>query len=130
MTRLHNAIAGLSAAALFLAAVSAFAEVPKPAVTIAQPDTQCVASPDEMRRNHMKMLSHQRDRTLRLGERGAPVTLNGCINCHASKASGSVASTEGDFCASCHAYAAVTLDCFECHQPKASLAGLPKEMTQ
>jgi hypothetical protein len=80
-----------------------------------------------MRRNHMKMLQHQRDRTLRLGERGTPITLNGCIDCHAGKSSGSVAAGREDFCESCHAYAAVKLDCFECHQPRtqgvAALAG-------
>ncbi|HEY5763516.1 MAG TPA: hypothetical protein VIS73_09955 [Rhodocyclaceae bacterium] len=128
MKRLHNAIIVLFSAASLLAAGPALAEVPKPSVEIAQPDTQCVAPPEEMRRNHMAMLTHQRDRTLRLGERGAPITLNGCINCHASKASGSVAGAKGDFCAGCHAYAAVKLDCFECHQPKASLASLSKEM--
>jgi hypothetical protein len=26
---------------------------------------------------------------------------------------------EGGFCQGCHSYAAVTLDCFECHQPRA-----------
>lgn len=108
---------GLAALAAFAAGVS-FADVPRPAVDIARPDTQCVAPPDEMRRNHMAMLQHQRDRTLRLGERGVPVTLNGCIECHASKASGSVAAHREDFCESCHAYAAVKLDCFECHQPR------------
>ncbi len=91
---------------------------PMPQMKIESPDTKCVAPPDEMRRNHMEMLKHQRDRTLRMGIRGEPVTLNGCIECHASKKTGSVLG-EGNFCQSCHAYAAVKLDCFECHQPKA-----------
>ncbi len=91
---------------------------PLPKVTIEKPGTQCVAPPAEMRRNHMEMLKHQRDRTMRQGIRGEPVTLNGCIECHASQKTASVLG-EGNFCQSCHTYAAVKLDCFECHQPKA-----------
>jgi hypothetical protein len=79
---------------------------------------KCVAPPEEMRRNHMEMLKHQRDRTLRSGIRGEPASLNACIECHAGKKTGSVLG-KGEFCESCHAYAAVKLDCFECHQPKA-----------
>lgn len=90
---------------------------PKPVVEIANPG-KCIAPADEMRRNHMDMLRHQRDRSLRQGIRGEPASLNACIDCHASKKTGSVLAKD-NFCQSCHAYAAVTLDCFECHQPKA-----------
>ena len=96
----------------------AVAEVPKPAVAIANPG-QCVAPADVMRRSHMDMLKHQRDRTLRQGERGAKYSLNACIECHASKDSGSVLGGKENFCEGCHSYVAVKLDCFECHQPKA-----------
>jgi len=91
---------------------------PKPAVTIANPG-QCIAPVDEMRRNHMDMLKHQRDRTLRQGIRGEKASLNACIECHAGKSTGSVLGKDG-FCESCHAYAAVKLDCWDCHQPKAN----------
>jgi len=90
---------------------------PIPSVSIENPG-KCVAPAEEMRRNHMEMLKHQRDRTMRQGIRGEQVTLNGCIECHASKKTGSVLG-DGNFCQSCHAYAAVKLDCFDCHQPKA-----------
>lgn len=106
--------------ALALAANLAFAaesKVPKPSVKIENPGT-CVAPAEEMRRNHMEMLKHQRDKTLRQGVRGEKVSLNGCIECHASKSSGSVISGD-NFCQSCHTYAAVKLDCWDCHQPKA-----------
>lgn len=89
----------------------------KPVIEIANPG-KCIAPAEEMRRNHMEMLKHQRDRTLRMGIRGEPVSLNACIECHASQKTGSVLG-EGNFCQSCHTYAAVKLDCFECHQPKA-----------
>ena len=95
----------------------------KPLVEIANPG-KCVTPAEEMRRNHMEMLKHQRDRTMRAGVRGEPASLNACIECHASKATGSVlGAAEGgkgrNFCESCHSYVAVKLDCFECHQPKA-----------
>ena len=93
------------------------ARTPVPSISIENPG-KCVAPAEEMRRNHMEMLKHQRDRTMHQGIRGEPVTLNGCIECHASKKTGSVLG-EGNFCQSCHAYAAVKLDCFDCHQPKA-----------
>ena len=72
------------------------------------------------------MLKHQRDRTLRAGIRGEPASLNACIECHASKKTGSVLGDGQAFCQGCHEYASVKLDCFECHQPKAKFkaAGL------
>ena len=79
-----------------------------------------MAPVEEMRRNHMEMLKHQRNRTMRMGERDTKVSLNGCIQCHASKANGSVLGSRDNFCETCHAYAAVKLDCWDCHQPKAN----------
>ncbi len=107
----------LAASAALPALAGEPARTPTPAISIENPG-KCIAPADEMRRNHMEMLKHQRDRTLRAGIRGEPASLNACIDCHASKKTGSVLG-EGGFCQSCHAYAAVTLDCFECHQPKA-----------
>ena len=95
--------------------------VPKPDIVIANPG-HCIAPVDVMRRNHMEMLKHQRNLTLRQGQRGAKVSLNGCIECHASKDTHSVLGTNQNFCQSCHAYAAVSIDCFECHQPKTGIA--------
>lgn len=74
----------------------------------------CVAPTDEMRRDHMKRLFHQRDRTVHQGFREPRFSLKKCVECHASKDTGSVLGKEG-FCSSCHAYAAVRIDCFECH---------------
>jgi len=76
----------------------------------------CVAPTAEMRRDHMKMLLHQRDRTLRQGVRESRFSLKSCVDCHASRETGSVLGKDG-FCSSCHAYASVSLDCFECHTP-------------
>jgi hypothetical protein len=77
---------------------------------------QCVAPVEEMRRNHMAMLLHQRDRTVHQGERKTRHSLKGCIDCHASEKTGSVLGKDG-FCSSCHTYASVKIDCFECHTP-------------
>jgi hypothetical protein len=76
----------------------------------------CVAPTAQMRRDHMKMLLHQRDGTLRQGLREPRFSLKHCIECHASRETGSVLGKDG-FCSSCHAYAAVSMDCFECHTP-------------
>jgi hypothetical protein len=79
---------------------------------------QCVADPAFMRRNHMVLLKHQRDDTLRGGIRTGKYSLKACIDCHASKTTNSVAASDTNFCQSCHIYAAVKLDCFECHTNK------------
>lgn len=76
----------------------------------------CVAPTPEMRRDHMKMLLHQRDRTVRQGLRETRFSLKNCIACHAGAETGSVLGKDG-FCSGCHAYAAVSVDCFECHSP-------------
>jgi hypothetical protein len=92
--------------------------------------TQCVAAPDVMRRDHPSLLKHQRDETVHRGVREARASLKACIGCHASAATGSVAQAKTDFCSSCHGYAAVQIDCFECHSSKAqrtaALAGAGK----
>jgi len=91
--------------------------VPKPAIGAARGE-QCVADPAFMRRNHMDLLKHQRDETVHRGVRDPRSSLKGCIDCHASAETGSVAAARTDFCVSCHGYAAVKVDCFECHASK------------
>lgn len=76
---------------------------------------QCVEDPATMRRDHMKLLKHQRVDTLRSGIRSTKYSLKACVECHASPSTNSVVATETNFCQSCHAYAAVKIDCFECH---------------
>ncbi len=76
----------------------------------------CVAPTEEMRRDHMKMLQHQRDGTMRQGLREPRFSLKNCVDCHASRETGSVLGKEG-FCSSCHSYASASIDCFECHTP-------------
>ena len=86
-----------------------------PVVKVPQGEV-CVAPTAEMRRDHMRKLLHQRDRTMRQGIRGARSSLKRCVECHADRDTGSVLGKDG-FCSSCHAYASVSIDCFECHSP-------------
>jgi hypothetical protein len=82
---------------------------------------KCVDDPKFMRKNHMRMLKHQRDETVRQGIRGGRYSLAACVNCHASKKDGNVLGDSGHFCQGCHEYAAVHIDCFECHSSKRKL---------
>jgi predicted CXXCH cytochrome family protein len=102
---------------------------PKPVIESATAGTQCVEPPETMRRRHMEFLKHQRDDTVHGGIRGAKHSLKGCIDCHASPRTASVAKAETNFCVSCHSYAAVKIDCFECHtsqSPRLARQGGPK----
>ncbi len=86
----------LLGAGMLMAATRVAAQVSQPAaVRVQQPviekarGDQCVEEPAVIRRTHMALLKHQRDETVHLGIRG-----------------------------SCHSYAAVKIDCFECHSSK------------
>jgi hypothetical protein len=98
--------------------------VPQPVIETAR-GGQCVEDPAFMRRNHMKLLKHQRDDTLRGGIRTGKYSLKTCIACHASQTSNSVDVASTNFCQSCHNYAAVKIDCFECHASKPPQASTP-----
>jgi len=91
--------------------------VPLPSIAAAQGEN-CVADTDYMRRNHMDLLKHQRDETMLEGVRGEPFSLKECLDCHVVKGPDAVPVTASDpqhFCRSCHDYAAVSVDCFQCH---------------
>lgn len=100
---------------------------PKPVIEKAVKGEQCVESNDFMRRNHMKVLLHQRDETVLEGIRTKKYSLKECIECHASEKTGSVAASKDDFCVSCHSYTSVKIDCFDCHstKPQGSVAMHP-----
>lgn len=85
---------------------------------------KCVEPTEDMRRNHMKYILHQRDLTMHEGIRTKQHSLKNCIDCHADPKTNSVLGKDG-FCASCHAYAAVTIDCFSCHSPAPENTGQP-----
>ena len=95
--------------------------VPYP--TLAKPlGEQCVEPKDFMRRNHMDLLKHQRDETMHKGIRGKKYSWKGCVECHAAthpKVAKGKVRTLYPFCAQCHKYAAVKIDCVSCHSPVA-----------
>ena len=91
--------------------------VPMPTIPMGQGDS-CVEDTDFMRRNHMNLLKHQRDETMLKGVRDEQYSLKECISCHVVKGPDAVPLTVASpqhFCRSCHDYAAVNIDCFQCH---------------
>ncbi len=122
LARRAAAVLALACAALLghgvaLAEAAAAGRGLQPAIEPARGE-KCVADPAFMRRNHMDLLKHQRNQTVHQGVRDTRASLKGCIACHASAATQSVAAAGTDFCVSCHSYAAVRIDCFECHASK------------
>ena len=78
----------------------------------------CVEPTEYMRRNHMEVIRHQRDTTVYGGIRSTKHSLAGCVECHVGyDAQHKPVGIDGDgqFCAACHDYAAVKLNCFDCH---------------
>ena len=95
---------------------------------------ECVEPTDVMRKQHYSFLKHQRDLTMHEGVRTKKHSLNECISCHIQpREDGSIPKhDESDhFCNTCHEYAAVKIDCFECHADKgADLMGKPGHGTK
>lgn len=97
----------------------------EPRVTIPESSGEnCVLPAAEMRRKHPDLLKHDRIQTLRVGLRakadGSKLdgSLKQCVNCHAIKTEDKYVRIDNDehFCVSCHKYAAVSIDCFQCHR--------------
>ncbi|VAW82672.1 hypothetical protein MNBD_GAMMA13-1466 [hydrothermal vent metagenome] len=90
----------------------------------------CVEPEKDMVRNHMNYIIHQRDETMRKGIRTRQHSLEECVNCHATKnEQGDYISVnaEDQFCSSCHSYASVNIDCFQCHATK---PGRPSKLSK
>ena len=99
-----------------LASGAAFADVTVPHLDVGK-GGHCVNDPKFMKLNHGDLLMHQRTITVHQGVRGR-YSLEKCVNCHASRVNNSVLGTDRNFCQGCHAYAAVKIDCFECHSSR------------
>jgi len=104
---------------LMLASLSAQAQTPMPTINLPKDkNLKCAIPRYDQRRNHMKYLLHQRDETMHEGIRNEPVSLAKCIDCHVKPdKNGHIPSIKSKehFCHGCHEYAAVQIDCFECH---------------
>lgn len=86
----------------------------------------CVEPTEYMRRNHFEVIRHQRDTTVYGGIRSTKHSLSGCVSCHVGyDAAGQPVDiqAQGQFCSACHEYAAVEMNCFDCHAtvPKGEL---------
>ena len=109
------AMAVLAAVAAGVVSAPVMAGPPQPAKGRGD---KCVAPTDWMRRFHMTTLTHQRDKTVHEGIRTEQFSLKGCIDCHQVKGGDGKPVTVADpqhFCRTCHDYAAVRVDCFDCH---------------
>ena len=74
-----------------------------------------------MRVNHMHLMKHDRDDTMRLGKRDIKYSLKECVACHAVNGPDArpvSVKSEKHFCRTCHDFAAVKVDCFQCHNSK------------
>lgn len=73
-----------------------------------------------MRKFHMELMKHDRDMTLRDGERDIDASLKECFDCHTVKdeETGDPVTYEDErhFCRTCHDFVAVKVDCFMCHR--------------
>jgi nitrate reductase gamma subunit len=77
--------------------------------------------PTVMIRNHPNFLMHTRSIVVYEGKRTQMNTIEKCVDCHAVKGDDGQPVGYDDpkhFCNACHRQAAVTIDCFECHNSK------------
>jgi hypothetical protein len=89
-----------------------------PVIPKAVKGDQCVEPTDVMRRNHMDFLKHQRDDTMHKGIRTKKYSLKQCLECHVPPQDEAKAAEGEHFCKSCHIYAGVRIDCFQCHNTR------------
>ena len=121
MTRFLRQVAVLVYALIGLSLLPTSALADSPFPTIDEPAGEaekCIHPTDEMRRNHMNYILHERDETMHEGIRNEPESLANCIDCHVKPDDkGEIASIESKehFCSGCHQYASVQIDCFQCH---------------
>ena len=79
---------------------------------------QCVKPIEWMRHNHMKLLFHERELTVHEGVFIKGRSMEDCIACHVQREPNGQwpkPNSKKFFCEACHSYAAVKIDCFECH---------------
>ena len=100
-----------------------------PVIPVGRGDA-CVEDTDFMRRNHMELLKHQRDETVLKGVRSEQYSLQECLSCHAVYGPDAIpvaVASPAHFCRSCHDYAAVSIDCFQCHASRPESGEIPDD---
>ena len=120
--RMHNTLITIAGLAILATSAFAFAgekasfapKVPHPT----NGSTECVQPEDEMKKNHMNYILHQRDQTMHNGVRTKTYSLKECINCHVPENSEVRFGDDKHFCSSCHNFTGVSIDCFQCHMDR------------
>ncbi len=77
--------------------------------------------------NHPALLLHDRNLTVRDGNRDVQASLASCVACHAVNGPDAKPvsfASDQYFCRVCHDYVAVKIDCFQCHN------SLPEEVAK
>lgn len=116
-SRLGIGLAGLVLLAVALPGVAAGDNPLLPTIVPGKGD-KCVEPTDVMRRDHMELILHQRDETMHRGIRTSRHSLKECIECHVQtddQGNYIPVNDPQQFCSSCHSYASVKMDCFQCH---------------
>jgi len=131
-SKLKSSLLPLMLPLMLLVALLAGCDASPPALNLAtakEKAEECVAPVEDIRRNHMVYLNEHRDATVLDGIRTKKHSLNECINCHVSttKADGEALHypDQEHFCASCHTYAGVKIDCFQCHADRPQVLDNP-----
>lgn len=92
-------------------------DVPLPVLPKAK-GKHCVMPTEWMRKNHMKLLYHERWMTVHEGVIIKGRSMENCISCHVQREADGQwpkPTSKKFFCEACHAYTGVKIDCFECH---------------
>jgi len=111
----------LSLLGIFMTSLTACnSEPPKlmPAVKQFATEKEKEAHLSHIRKDHMDLLLHKRDMTVKKGIRIQESSLKACINCHVPEQHNGKVLRHTDpehFCSTCHGYVAAQLDCFQCH---------------
>ncbi len=92
---------------------------------------RCVEPTQVMRERHWEFLLHHRDETVHKGVRTIRHSLKNCLECHVlpnERGEYPRASDSSHFCSSCHVFASVRIDCFECHadRPRDAYGAIPR----
>jgi len=124
--RMHNTLITIAGLVLMTFSAFAFADEdsenkPSFAPNVPHPtngSTECVQPEDEMKKNHMNYILHQRDETMHKGIRTKQYSIKECINCHVPENSEARFGDDEHFCSSCHNFAGVSIDCFQCHMDR------------
>lgn len=128
MSYLSRCTLALIALVAILLPVVLLADIPRP--DIPEAEGECVEPESVMRTDHMKFILHQRNETVHQGIRTSKYSLKECINCHVQpdeQGHYPEITSKKHFCNACHSYAAVKIDCFQCHVAKPEQAVSTKQ---